>query len=207
MPALEEAKRVAEKVTGLKRPGRDTVLQLVRVRKAQSFAFADDGETPNNPNWPLVVYRSPVELRGDFDPAAIFEDIFASNGWRDAWRDGIYDFLHFHTRRHEVLGIARGQAQVAFGGRRGKHLRLKAGDVAILPAGTGHRRIGASDDLLVVGAYPQNSGAYDQPTPGDCDREKAKKNIVKVPAPKADPVYGRRGPLTALWHKAPATNP
>lgn len=202
MPALEQAKRIAEKVTGLKRPGRDGVSQLVRARKAQGFAFADDGETPNNPNWPLVIYRSPVALRSDFDPAAIFEDLFASNSWTDSWRDGVYDFLHFHTQRHEVLGIARGNVHVAFGGRRGKHLRLKAGDVAILPAGTGHRRIESSDDLLVVGAYPQNSGTYDQPKPDDSGREKARRNIAKVPAPKADPVYGVHGPLITLWQQA-----
>jgi len=196
---LEEAKRIAEKLTGLHRPGRKAVSQLVRARKATLFRFADDGETPNNPKWPLVIYRSPVNLRGDFDPAAIFEDLFASHGWTDSWRDSIYDFLHFHTHRHEVLGIARGSVQVAFGGAKGKHLRLKAGDVVILPAGTGHRCIEASDDLLVVGAYPQNSGAYDQPRPKEANHRQAVRSVAKVARPKADPVYGSRRPLMALW--------
>jgi len=196
---LEEAKRIAEKMTGLHRPGRRAVSDLVRTRKATLFRFADDGETPNNPKWPFVIYRSPVNLRGDFDPAAIFEDLFASHGWTDSWRDGIYDFLHFHTHRHEVLGIARGSVQVAFGGAKGKHLRLKAGDVVILPAGTGHRRIEASDDLLVVGAYPQNSGAYDQPRPKEADHRQAVRNIARVARPNADPVYGSQRPLTAIW--------
>lgn len=199
MPALEEAKRLAEKATGLRRPGRDVVSHLVRARKPASFRFGNDGETPNNPRWPLVIYRSPVRLRSAFDPAAIFEDLFASNGWADSWRDGVYDFLHFHTHRHEVLGIGRGSVHVGFGGARGKHLRLNAGDVAVLPAGTGHRRIDASDDLLVVGAYPQNSGAYDQPKPTDTDPREAMTNIVEVPRPEADPVYGASGPLMTLW--------
>ena len=194
MPALEEAKRIAEKVTGLGRPGGEAVSQLVRARKPITFQFADDGETPNNPNWPLVIYRSPVSLRSKFDPAATFEDLFASNGWGNSWRDGIYGFLRIHTRSHEVLGIARGSVQVAFGGARGKHLRLKAGDAAILPAGTGHRCIEASDDLLVVGAYPQNSGAYDQPKPGRQGSREAVRSIRNVPAPRADPVYGPGSP-------------
>ena len=87
MPALEEAKRIAEKVTGLRRPARAALPRLVRARKANTWHFADDGVTPNNPKWPLVIYRTPAMLRRDFDPAAIFEDLFASNGWTDSWRN------------------------------------------------------------------------------------------------------------------------
>lgn len=199
MPALEEAKRVAEKLTGLHRPDRDALSRLVRARTPSQFRFADDGETPNNPKWPLLIYRSSVKLDNAFDPAAIFEELFASNGWTDSWRDGVYDFLHFHTHRHEALGIARGSSEIAFGGAKGKRLRLNAGDVAILPAGTGHRRIEASDELLVVGAYPQDSGEYDQPTPNDADHRVAVMNVGNVPRPNSDPVYGYDGPLIRLW--------
>lgn len=69
----------------------------------------------------------------------------------------------------------------------------------MLPAGTGHRRIEASDDLLVVGAYPQNSGPYDQPKPNDTDHRAAARNVAVVPRPEADPVYGSKGPLATLW--------
>ena len=202
MTAVEEAKRIAEKVTGLRRPDRAVLSDLVRARKPNVFHFADDGETPNNPDWPLVIYRSPVALSGDFDPAAIFEELFASNGWNESWRDGVYDFLHFHTHRNEVLGIARGRVDVAFGGAQGKRLALKQGDVAILPAGTGHKRIEASRDLLVVGAYPRNFGAYNEPRPTEVDHRKAAAEIAKVPPPKADPVYGTQGPLIALWRSS-----
>lgn len=199
MPVLQEVKRVVENVTGFARPDRDSLSRLVRVREPTAFRFSDDGKTPNNPKWPLLIYRSPVKLRSDFDPAAIFEDLFDANGWTDSWRDGIYEFLHFHTHRHEVLGIARGSARVAFGGENGRQVRLKAGDVAVLPAGTGHRRTDSSHDLLVVGAYPEHSGKYDQPKPGDLDHGIAVSNIRKVPRPRTDPVYGSRGPLHTLW--------
>jgi mannose-6-phosphate isomerase-like protein (cupin superfamily) len=76
-----------------------------------------------------------VALPDGIDPAAVFEDLFESNGWRDSWRNGVYDYLHYHSRIHEVMGVARGTAVVQFGGRRGRKVRLKSGDVVALPAG------------------------------------------------------------------------
>jgi uncharacterized protein YjlB len=198
MPILEDAKHAVENATGFGRPRRSELASLARKRKPHLFRFRDDGETPNNPNFPLIVYRSPVLLRDGFDAAAIFEDLFAANGWKDAWRDGVYDFLHFHTRTHEVLGIARGMAQVEFGGAKGRIVSLKASDVIVLPAGTGHRRIAASRDLLVVGAYP-TPGKYDEPKPQDRDHAKAVRSIARVGVPRRDPVYGAEGPLLAVW--------
>jgi uncharacterized protein YjlB len=199
MPILEHAKRTVENLTGVGRPAQEQLARLLRKRKPLAYRFADDGFTPNHPRFPLLVYRSAVKLEEGLDPAAIFEDLFAANGWKDSWRNGIYDFRHFHTGTHEVLGIARGTARVEFGGLHGKHLELKAGDVAVLPAGTGHKRLEASDDLLVVGAYPMPARGYDEPAPSEADHKKAVAAIAKVPLPKADPVYGRDGPLITEW--------
>jgi uncharacterized protein YjlB len=198
MPALESVKKRFEQITGYRRPDRHHVSALTRSRKAHLFRFQDDGETPNNPNLPLILYRTPIILADAFDPAAVFEELFAGNGWKDSWRDGVYDFLHFHTRAHEVLGFARGNARVRFGGAAGKTLKMKAGDVVILPAGTGHQRMSSSDDLLVVGAYPAAS-IYDQPRPGKIDHVKAVAAIAKVRPPARDPVYGKDGSLTKCW--------
>jgi uncharacterized protein YjlB len=199
MPGIENAKKILEKATGIARPKRDALPSLLRERKANLLKFKDDGETPNNPALPLIHYRSPLELDASFDPAAIFEELFSSNGWNGSWRDGVYPFLHFHTKTHEVLGIARGEAHVKFGGKRGRTIHLRAGDVIILPAGTGHRRHSASRDLLVVGAYPDNSGKYDEPQPKDVDLDEARKAVAKVRLPARDPVYGAKGPLKKHW--------
>ena len=199
MPILEDAKEYVQRATGLRRPGRDEAPELARPRKPHTGRFKDDGLVPRHPRWPFVIYRSAVDLGRGHDPAAVMEDLFEANGWGDTWRDGIYDYVHYHSRIHEVLGIARGKGRVRFGGSKGRIFTLKAGDVAILPAGTGHQRLSADEDFLVVGAYPP-VGTYDECTEIK-DRPRALKAIPKVPGPREDPVYGGKGPLSKLWKK------
>ncbi|MDR3470005.1 MAG: cupin domain-containing protein [Xanthobacteraceae bacterium] len=170
---------------------------VVQNREAETFCFEDDGLIPNHPAWPLIIYHGAVRLAEAPDPAAVFEQLFAANGWGDGWRDGIYPEMHYHSRIHEVLGVARGVGRIRFGGARGRALALKAGDVAVLPAGTGHQCIEANDDFLVVGAYPPN-GTYDECRDAE-DRVRALRSIPQVARPDRDPVYGAAGPLTALW--------
>jgi uncharacterized protein YjlB len=197
MPIMERMKEIAERATGWSRPSPADLEKLVRERKANTFRFQDDGIIPNHPEWPLILYRGAVALPEALDPAAVFEELFASNGWGQSWRNGIYDFVHYHSQIHEVLGVARGEAEVQFGGLNGRKLAVKAGDVAILPAGTGHQRRAASDDLLVVGAYPP-FGTYDLCRTSE-DHERALKTIPKVKRPRKDPVYGSKGPLLDHW--------
>jgi uncharacterized protein YjlB len=199
MSIIEDVKRRIEQVTGLGRPSAAALADAARPRKPNLYRFRDDGETPNNPTLPLIVYRTPVRRLPRCDPAAIFEDLFALNGWGGSWRDSVYPFHHFHTQTHECLGIARGRVTVQFGGRHGRKIELKAGDVVVTPAGTGHRRVEASDSLLVVGAYPANGGGYDEPKPDEIDHDTAVAAIAQVKLPAADPVYGTDGPLLQHW--------
>jgi uncharacterized protein YjlB len=199
MPIIENLKEYAERATGLRRPGKRKVLDLARERKPRTVRFTDDGLVPNHPRWPLVIYRGAVNFDKCHDPAAVIEDLFEANGWRDTWRNGIYDYVHYHSRIHEVLGIAGGKGRVRFGGNRGRIFTLKAGDVAVLPAGTGHQCMSADVGFLVIGAYPP-VGTYDVCTTVE-DRRRALKTIPKVPPPHRDPVYGPSGPLSMLWKK------
>jgi uncharacterized protein YjlB len=198
MYLLETLKKTFEQVTGAGKPSSASLQRFIRRRKAHATTFEDDGAIPNNPRLPFIHYRSPVRLAHAQDPAAVFEQLFEANGWTGSWRNGIYDFLHYHSGTHEVLGIARGHARVRFGGDSGKIVALRAGDVAILPAGTGHQRVSASRDLLVVGAYP-SVGEYDECKGSRSEHERAVKSIARVPPPARDPVYGAAGPLLDLW--------
>jgi uncharacterized protein YjlB len=163
-----------------------------------TFIFADDGLVPNN-ILPLVIYKSAIDV-DNAHPEKTIEELFGANGWGDMWRNGIYDYLHYHSTVHEALGIARGHARVRFGGDRGKEFKLAAGDVAILPAGTGHQCLEASRDFSVVGAYPPGAKMQvTRPTPENHAR--ALKTIPEVRRPNNDPVLGNDGPLTRLWHR------
>ena len=185
-------------MTGWQRPGPEQVAALLRRRKRGMFRFSDDGKIPNHPRWPVIIYWSAVHLPRTLDPAAVMEELFESNGWGDSWRNGIYAYLHYHSRINEALGVARGSAKVRLGGDRGRTLELRAGDVVILPAGTGHQCVAASKDFLVVGAYPR-SGTYDECRPTAEDHERSVKSVEKVKRPGKDPVFGAKGPLLKLW--------
>src|SRR5262245_8437647 len=164
----------------------------------QALLFADDGSIPNNPRLPFLVYRDAIDLAGTPHPEEVIEEPFARHGWGEMWRNGIYRYVHYHSKIHEALGIARGRARVRFGGVGGEVLDLAAGDVAVLPAGTGHQCLWAAPELCVIGAYPK-SGKYDLCRGSKAEHAKALTSIPKVPVPDADPVHGRDGPLTRLW--------
>jgi uncharacterized protein YjlB len=198
MSLVEQVKKVAEKATGWNRPAKKNLASLVLLKTEHTFRFKDDGVIPNHPRWPVIIYRSVCRLPEDLDPASVFEEVFEANGWGDSWRDGIYDYLHYHSRIHEVLGIARGTGKVQLGGPEGLAFDLNAGDVAILPAGTGHQCLSASEDFLVVGAYPPG-GTYDECRGSLEERERALASIPRVGRPRRDPVFGPMGPLVKIW--------
>jgi uncharacterized protein YjlB len=164
-----------------------------------TFLFEDDGMIPNSP-LPFLVYKQAIDV-DNAHPEKAVEELFGANGWGGMWRNGVYDYLHYHATVHEALGVARGHAVVQFGGEEGKEIEIAAGDVAILPAGTGHQCVSASPDFSVVGAYPP--GAHMQITRATLENhERALKTIPEVELPATDPVMGARGPLVRLWKQA-----
>jgi uncharacterized protein YjlB len=163
------------------------------MTQVETYTFEDAGGIPNS-RLPVLVYHD-VEDARDADEC---KALFARNGWRGAWVDGIYSFHHFHSTAHEVLGIVAGSAAVVLGGASGRRFRIGRGDVLVLPAGTGHCNAGSSDDLLVVGAYP-NGMRWDLRRGDPAERDEVLANIVAVPLPDTDPVHGHNGPLTEIW--------
>jgi uncharacterized protein YjlB len=170
----------------------------IKPSEPLTLMFADDGSIPNNPRLPLLLYRNAIDLAGTPDPEGVVERVFAQNGWGDMWRNGIYPYVHYHSMIHEALGIARGRAKVRFGGAHGRDVDLGSGDVAVLPAGTGHQCLWAAPELVAIGAYPR-TGRYNLCRGSKAEHTKALTTIPQVPLPKADPVYGDGGPLGRHW--------
>src|SRR5690349_16900148 len=136
---------------------------------------APPGDTIPNGRFPVLIYRGVdlTDARG----------LFAANGWGGSWVNGVFDFHHFHSTSHEALAVIAGSAVLELGGPQGKAFPVEAGDVLVLPAGTGHRRASSSGDFRVVGAYPLGQEDYDLLRAAD---EAAVARIAALDAPESD---------------------
>ena len=174
----------------------DEVRTLVNDFQVEAIQIQPNGNIPNS-EFPLLMYRRAVRLQSD-DPASVFEALFKANGWQDSWRNGIYDYHHYHSTAHEVLGVYQGNATVNFGGDGGPITKVWPGDVVIIPAGVSHKNLGASPDFGVVGVYPEGQKVNMHYGKSE-ERAKADANISKLPMPRKDPVQGTDGALFRYW--------
>ncbi len=161
----------------------------------EKITFPLSGWVPNNQRLPVLIYRDALE---DGSSSARFRHLFAENRWTGIWTNGVFDYQHYHSGAHEVLGIGKGSATLLIGGPEGQSLKVTQGDCLVLPAGTGHKNLGSSPDFEVVGAYPHGQHA-------DIRTQAATSEMLvrisSLPVPETDPGLGSSGGIVELWTK------
>jgi hypothetical protein len=55
---------------------------------------------PNHPSLPVVLYRNALMPTDVEATAAGFETMFRNHGWPPQWRNGVYDYHHYHSTAH-----------------------------------------------------------------------------------------------------------
>lgn len=162
----------------------------------EQFMLKEDKFFPNS-DLPVLYYKKVLTLPPVF-AAAYVKGLFKKNNWTNSWKYGIFEYNHYHSITHEVLGICKGKTKLLLGGNNGIELTVSEGDVLILPAGTAHKNLGKEKDIECVGAYPGGMD-YDINYGYVGERPHTDNNIKKVPKPSHDPVFGTSGGTNTYW--------
>ena len=150
---------------------------------------------PNN-ILPVLYYPEAfLELTNSLDAAKRMITHFEKNGYSNGWVNGIFPYHHFHSNTFEVLACISGEASVQLGGPGARIVLFKKGDVLLLPAGVAHKRMDATRNFCVVGAYPNNLRPDIRTSEDKRNYEEIKRSISRVLLPKFDPVEGKKGDL------------
>ena len=162
----------------------------------EQITLQDDGVFPNS-HHPVLLYKGALDIPVLF-PAAHVKHLFEQNGWSNSWDAGVFEYHHYHSITHEVLGIYKGHTKLQLGGFKGQRIFIEKGDVLIIPAGVAHKNLEIENSVGVIGAYADGRN-YDMNYGNPNERPVTDENISKVPIPAKDPVFGSDMGLIKLW--------
>jgi len=166
----------------------------------ETFVLPPGDGTPNSAH-PMIIYRGALVPTGDLDRDIDDTGRFlAGNGWQIAWYTdkGLHPFHHFHSNAHEIVWVARGRQRGIFGGPNGTEATVHAGDLIVLPAGTGHLGLERTSDLYMIGGYPAGAPRGDVIRSASNIGGSVVEEVATVPVP-TDPLTGGEGILTEAW--------
>ena len=170
--------------------------------KTEAYTSKPEGMIPNS-RFPLLIHRAAIPGGG----VNAVKSRFRENGWGNNWEyPGVYEYAHFHSTTHECLGCARGwmEFRLSVGDGGWSRVRIDAGDVIVMPAGVSHEMVGHSDDIMMVGGYPDGRD-WDNIQEAFLTPDlyyRACKSIMALPIPARDPATGDN---LHQWHDAPSS--
>ncbi len=170
-------------------------VDLADLRPITRMSTDSDG-VPNTPTLPAVIVKGAVAKGQGGDALMALLD---RNRWGGNWQFTVFDYHHYHPNAHEALIVASGNAEIQLGGPSGDVIEVAEGDVLVLPAGTGHCRLGGSQNFSVCGGYPRGQENYEIVRAGTMPIEDALAQIVRVPNPNVCPIFADTGPLMTAW--------
>ncbi len=155
-----------------------------------TLIFLEPWEWIPNSVLPVIYYPGafPTEKPGLKDRVA---KRLQTSGWGNTWIAGVYPYPHYHSNTHEALILLSGSCELQLGGPEGHLLEVSAGDLLLLPAGTGHA-CHTKTPYRMFGAYP-GGRSWDLIT-GAAERREPD----RLPLPTQDPIGGQ-GVMKQVW--------
>lgn len=147
----------------------------------------DDGKYPNNPRYPLLLYKK-AWLKGEREGRRAIE---RSNTWTSPWAWGVFPYHHYHSKAWELLVCVQGEANVQLGGDTGPIVLIETGDVVFVPPGFAHKQLDDKSGFTLLGSYPKESLESGSPidTLIGLPTPEQRKNIDRCRVPE-DPLCG-----------------
>ncbi|KIV77169.1 hypothetical protein PV11_08992 [Exophiala sideris] len=171
------------------------------VYQPETYYLKPNRHAPNS-DLPVLIYRDCLPLPLSEGNA---KEFLESHAWIQGGTWGHISTRHFHPNTHECYGVFQGESTLLLGcGKNdsggGQEIDVRAGDVIVLPAGTGHCSTESSQDYRYIGVYPQGAPKWRNELGKEpIDLEEFRQETTAVAMPKEDPVNGPDGPLLKLW--------
>ena len=154
---------------------------------------------PNN-KLPALYYENVLEsILGESYSGQDVMRLLQQNGYTNTWSNGILNQHHFHSIAHEALACTLGELRVQLGGEDEIILTVRKGDVLLLPAGTAHKKLEATEEHEIIGGYPLNQPDYDFQYGDASDYEAIKEKVAQVELPHTDPITDFPALIKQYW--------
>ncbi|KIW23032.1 uncharacterized protein PV07_11264 [Cladophialophora immunda] len=168
----------------------------------ETYFLGPNKHCPNN-DMPVLIYRDCLPLPLS---EAKTTEFLEAHAWEKKGTWGHIAYRHFHPNTHECYGVFQGESRILVGcgtndTAGGEEIEVHAGDVIVLPAGTGHCSLQSSKDYRYIGVYPEGAPKWRSELGKDEVGDSFRQEIQGVALPVQDPVNGSEGPLLKLWTK------